>query len=311
MAVRGHQAHGGHQLDGLQHDQRNSRCDGPETWQWGPANTMSHQLPGQQSEGLLVIKQISQPNLIVHDCLQTLYTFQLNSVPLGVTKNYHLVEHVWPWRLTFWSTRWEHWGLASAPCCRSPGPSRDCCWWGPLSEILYSGVSWRETAPGLIGTECSPLESQTWSLPRTCYSWSTCLSSYWWATSSGAPSSPLSGSCSPTSSQTPPRCPADVYITMVLGEVRWRLESSYLVTHLSDVPTLFLCLIEVSQTVGLGKLTRRTAATTLTATQAPHHLVQLEIWSDVKTVISSNEYELTINKECVCTYFLEIHYYNN
>ena len=53
---------------------------------------MSHQLPGQQSEGLLVIKQISQPNLIVHDCLQTLYTFQLDSVPLGVTENYHLIE---------------------------------------------------------------------------------------------------------------------------------------------------------------------------------------------------------------------------
>ena len=33
MAVRRNQAHGGHQLDGLQHDQRNSRCDGPETWQ--------------------------------------------------------------------------------------------------------------------------------------------------------------------------------------------------------------------------------------------------------------------------------------
>ena len=52
----------------------------------GPANTVSHQLPGQQSEGLLVIKQISQANFVVHDRLQTFYTFQLNSIPLGVTE---------------------------------------------------------------------------------------------------------------------------------------------------------------------------------------------------------------------------------
>ena len=34
-----------------------------------------------------MIKQISQANFVVHDRLQTFYTFQLNSIPFGVAKN--------------------------------------------------------------------------------------------------------------------------------------------------------------------------------------------------------------------------------
>ena len=33
-----------------------------------------------------MIKQVLQTNLVVHDCLETLDTLQLHSVPLGITE---------------------------------------------------------------------------------------------------------------------------------------------------------------------------------------------------------------------------------
>ena len=77
MTIRRHQAHRGHQLDSLKHDQGHSRGDGPR----------------QEGECLLVIKEIPQPDLVVHDCLQTLDTLQLDTVPLGVTENYYIKHH--------------------------------------------------------------------------------------------------------------------------------------------------------------------------------------------------------------------------
>ena len=53
--------------------------------------------------------------------------------------------------------------------------------------------------------------------------------------------------------------------------------SCYLITHLPNVPALLLRLIEVSETVGLGKLTRGAAASALAPTESSHHLVQLKI----------------------------------
>ena len=66
VAIRGDEAHGGHQLDGLQHDQGHGGGDGP----------------GQQGQGLLVVKQVPEPHLVVHNRLETLDAFQLDPIPL-------------------------------------------------------------------------------------------------------------------------------------------------------------------------------------------------------------------------------------
>ena len=66
VTIRGNQAHGGHQLDGLQHDQGHCGGDGP----------------GQQRQSLLVVKQVPEPDLVVHNRLQTLDAFQLDPIPL-------------------------------------------------------------------------------------------------------------------------------------------------------------------------------------------------------------------------------------
>ena len=71
VAVRGDEAHGGHQLDCLEHDEGDGGGDGP----------------GQQGQRLLVVEQVPQPDLVVHDRLQTLDALQLHAVPLGVAKN--------------------------------------------------------------------------------------------------------------------------------------------------------------------------------------------------------------------------------
>jgi hypothetical protein len=42
--------------------------------------------PCHQCQGLLVIKQVLETNLVVHDGLKALDTLQLNPIPLGVTK---------------------------------------------------------------------------------------------------------------------------------------------------------------------------------------------------------------------------------
>ena len=71
MTVRGDEAHSGHQLDCLNHDEGDGGGDGP----------------GQQGQRLLVVEQVPQPNLVVHDRLQTLDALQLHSVPLRVAEN--------------------------------------------------------------------------------------------------------------------------------------------------------------------------------------------------------------------------------
>ena len=67
MAVRGDEAHGGHQLDCLEHDEGDGGGDGP----------------GQQGQRLLVVEQVPQPDLVV----QTLDALQQHSVPLRVTES--------------------------------------------------------------------------------------------------------------------------------------------------------------------------------------------------------------------------------
>ena len=71
VAVHGDEAHGGHQLDCLKHDEGDGGGDGP----------------GQQGQRLLVVEQVPQPNLVVHGRLQTLDALQLHSVPLRVAEN--------------------------------------------------------------------------------------------------------------------------------------------------------------------------------------------------------------------------------
>ena len=71
MSVWRNQADGSHQLDGLQHDEGHRGGDGP----------------GQEGQRLLVVEQVPQPDLVVHDRLQTLDTLQLYFVPFGITKN--------------------------------------------------------------------------------------------------------------------------------------------------------------------------------------------------------------------------------
>ena len=73
MTVRRHNAHGCHHAAGLQHHLGPRRLDGP----------------GQQRQSLLVIKQVAESNLVVHDRLQTLDALQLDFIPLGVTE----IEH--------------------------------------------------------------------------------------------------------------------------------------------------------------------------------------------------------------------------
>ena len=53
VAVRGDEAHGGHQIDSLEHDEGDGGGDGP----------------GQQGQRLLVVEQVPQPDLVVHDHL--------------------------------------------------------------------------------------------------------------------------------------------------------------------------------------------------------------------------------------------------
>ena len=67
VAVRGDEAHGGHQLDCLEHDEGDGGGDGP----------------GQQGQRLLVVEQVPQPDLVV----QTLDALQQHSVPLRVTES--------------------------------------------------------------------------------------------------------------------------------------------------------------------------------------------------------------------------------
>ena len=69
VTIRGDEADGGHQLDGLQHDQGHGGGDGP----------------GQEGQSLLVVKQVPEPDLVVHDRLQTLDAFQLDPIPLRIT----------------------------------------------------------------------------------------------------------------------------------------------------------------------------------------------------------------------------------
>ena len=70
MAVRRDETDGGHQLDGLEHDEGHGGGDGA----------------GQQRQRLLVVKQVLETNLVVHDRFQTLDALQLHPVPLGVTR---------------------------------------------------------------------------------------------------------------------------------------------------------------------------------------------------------------------------------
>ena len=70
MAVRRDETDGGHQLDSLEHDEGHGGGDGA----------------GQQRQRLLVVKQVLETNLVVHDRLQTLDALQLHPVPLGVTR---------------------------------------------------------------------------------------------------------------------------------------------------------------------------------------------------------------------------------
>ena len=70
VTIRRNNTHGGHHTAGLQHHLGSSGLYGS----------------GQESESLLVIKEVAETNLVVHDRLQTLDTLQLHLVPLGVTK---------------------------------------------------------------------------------------------------------------------------------------------------------------------------------------------------------------------------------
>ena len=65
VAVGRYEAHGGHQLDRLQHDVRQVRSDGP----------------GQERQGLLVLEHVLEADLVVHVGLQALDALVLNFVP--------------------------------------------------------------------------------------------------------------------------------------------------------------------------------------------------------------------------------------
>ena len=70
MSIRGYQADSSHELDSLEHDQGDRGGDGPS----------------QECQGLLVVEEVSEPHLIVHNRLQTFYAFQLDSIPFRITK---------------------------------------------------------------------------------------------------------------------------------------------------------------------------------------------------------------------------------
>ena len=75
MPVRREYADGGHELDGLQHDVRQRR----------------RERPGDQRHRLLVLEDVFQPNLVVHDGLQAPDALVLDLLPFAVagirTKN--------------------------------------------------------------------------------------------------------------------------------------------------------------------------------------------------------------------------------